>query len=56
MVVCRGGELNPKKLELVNPTRPKILTDLFERRNQELKTVIEGEVLPSESVRYFSIP
>ena len=38
-------ELSPKKLELVHPARPKILNDLVERRTQELKTILECEVL-----------
>ena len=45
MVVCRARELSPKKLELVHPARPKILADLLERRTQELKTLLEGELL-----------
>ena len=45
MVVCRAGELSMKKLELVNPARPNILADLLERNPQELKTVLEREIL-----------
>ena len=44
MVVCRGGELSTKKFELVHPARPEILADLFERRTQELKTILERDV------------
>ena len=39
------GELSTKMFELVHPARPKILSDLLERRTQELKTVFECEVL-----------
>ena len=45
LISCRVGELSPKKLELVHRTRPKILSYLFERPTQELKTILEGEDL-----------
>ena len=45
LIVLRAGELSTKKYDLVNPTRPKILSDLLERLTLELKTVLEGEVV-----------
>ena len=45
LVVCRAGEHSTEKFELVHPARPEIFADLLERRTQELKTVLEGEVL-----------
>ena len=45
MFVCRGVELSRKKSELVHHARRKILSDLLERRTQELKTALDGEVL-----------
>ena len=44
MVVSRARELSPKKLEFLHPTRPKILSDLLQRRAKELKTVLERDV------------
>ena len=41
LIVCRARELSTKKLEFLHPTRPKILTDLLERRTQELKAILE---------------
>ena len=41
----RVVELSTNNFELVHPARPKILVDLLERRTQELKTILEVEVL-----------
>ena len=43
MISRRVGELSTKKLELVTPTRTKILAYLLERRTQELNAILEGE-------------
>ena len=42
LISRRMGKLSTKRFEHFPPTRPKILCYLFERRTQELMTVIEG--------------
>ena len=43
LISRRVGELSTKKLELITPTRTKILAYLLERRTQELNAILEGE-------------